>query len=95
MSLDTNRRELKYKDEIIELTSKEYSLLKYLMLNHNKVLSRNDLAEHVWDSHFEPSSNVVDVYIGYLRQKLNTYFFSTPIKTVRGHGYILNVESEK
>lgn len=78
----------------IELTAKEYALMEYFGRNAGVVLSRTQLSEHVWDMNFEPSSNVVDVYVGYLRNKIDKAWGSNFIKTMRGHGYMLDVDGE-
>jgi DNA-binding response OmpR family regulator len=96
IEIDTARKEIKVGDEPIELTTKEYALLEYFARNPGHVLSRTQLSEHVWDMNFEPSSNVVDVYIGYLRNKIDKHLTADQslIKTVRGHGYMLDVPTE-
>ena len=76
----------------IELTSKEYSLLEYLILNMGRVLSRNMILEHVWDQSFDGFSNIVDVYVGHLRTKIDDGFEPKLLKTVRGVGYVLRDE---
>ena len=76
----------------IDLTAKEYALMEYFGRNAGVVLSRTQLSEHVWDMNFEPSSNVVDVYVGYLRNKIDKPWDSSFIKTMRGHGYMLDVD---
>jgi two-component system copper resistance phosphate regulon response regulator CusR len=73
----------------IELTNKEYNLLEYLMLNANHVVTRTMLYEHVWDVHFDTFTNVVDVYINYLRNKIDKNHDKQLIHTVRGTGYML------
>jgi DNA-binding response OmpR family regulator len=73
----------------IDLTSKEYGLLEYLMRNHNTVLSRAMIAEHVWDYAFDSFTNIIDVYVNYLRKKIDKDYPSKLIHTVRGQGYIL------
>ncbi len=73
----------------IELTSKEYSLLEYLMLNANKVVTRTMISEHVWKEDFDSFTNVIDVYIKYLRNKIDKGFKKKLIHTLRGRGYIL------
>lgn len=90
LRLDPARREVQRAGQMIELTSKEYALLEYLARNAGTVVSRNQLSEHVWDMNFEPTSNVVDVYIGYLRSKIDKGFDEPMIRTVRGHGYMLD-----
>lgn len=74
----------------IELTSKEYGLLEYFMRNPNKVLTRTMISEHVWDYHFDSMTNVIDVYVNYLRKKIDKGFEPKLIHTIRGVGYILS-----
>jgi DNA-binding response OmpR family regulator len=74
----------------IELTGKEYSLLEYFMRNPDKVLTRTMISEHVWDYHFDSMTNVVDVYVNYLRRKIDKGFEPKLIHTIRGVGYILS-----
>lgn len=73
----------------IDLTSKEYGLLEYLMRNPNTVLSRAMIAEHVWDYAFDSFTNIIDVYVNYLRKKIDRDYPAKLIHTVRGQGYIL------
>ena len=73
----------------IDLTSKEYGLLEYLMRNPNTILSRAMIAEHVWDYAFDSFTNIIDVYVNYLRKKIDRDFPTKLIHTVRGQGYIL------
>ncbi len=73
----------------IELTVKEYALLEYLMRNAGNVVTRTMISEHVWDIHFDTFTNVIDVYINYLRNKIDSGFDYKMIQTVRGKGYIL------
>ena len=73
----------------IELTSKEYSLLEYLMRNAGKVVTRTMISEHVWDIDFDTFTNVIDVYINYLRNKIDSDSKKKLIQTVRGRGYLL------
>lgn len=94
LDIDPARKEVRIGGQIVELTTKEYGLLEYFARNAGTVLSRTQLSEHVWDQHFEPASNVVDVYVGYLRNKIDKRFGRTFIKTVRGHGYMLDTEDE-
>jgi heavy metal response regulator len=74
--------------EII-LTPKEFSILEYLMRNKNRIISRTKLIEHVYDYHFDPGTNVIDVYINKLRQKIDQDFPKPLIHTVRGLGYVI------
>ena len=76
----------------IPLTAKEYSLLEYLMRNAGTVVTRTMISEHVWDINFETFTNVIDVYINYLRNKIDTGHKKKLIHTVRGRGYVLKVD---
>ncbi len=78
----------------IDLTAKEYNLLEFLMRNPNRVLTRTQIAEHVWNLDFVSESNVVDVYIRYLRRKIDGENELKLIKTVRGSGYLISDEAE-
>lgn len=85
--LDKNRHEVTRAGEPIEMTPTEFALLEYLMLHPNRVLGRSLIEEQVWNYHHDPSSNVVDVYIRRLRQKIDDASDSKLIHTVRGMGY--------
>ena len=76
----------------IELTSKEYTLLEYMMRNPSKVLTRSMISEHVWDYHFDSMTNVIDVYVNYLRKKIDKDFENKLIHTIRGVGYTMKGE---
>jgi DNA-binding response OmpR family regulator len=73
----------------LKLTAQEFRLLRYLAENAGRVLSRTRLLEHVWDTHHDPGTNVVDVYVGYLRGKVDKGFERPLLHTVRGVGYVL------
>ena len=73
----------------IDLTAKEYGLLEYLVRNPNTILSRAMIAEHVWDYAFDSFTNIIDVYVNYLRKKVDKDYSTQLIHTVRGQGYIL------
>ncbi len=73
----------------IVLTSKEYALLEYFMRNPNKILTRTMIAEHVWDYTFDSFTNIIDVYVNYLRKKVDREHDKKLIHTVRGVGYVL------
>jgi len=77
------------KSKEIELTSKEYALLEYFMRNPDKVLTRTMISEHVWDYHFDSMTNVIDVYVNYLRKKIDKDFEPKLIHTIRGVGYLM------
>ena len=74
----------------IELTTKEFSLLEFLMRNQEKVMDRSAIARQVWGADFDPDSNVIDVYINHLRKKIDSPYPKKILKTVVGQGYILN-----
>ncbi|MDD2468246.1 MAG: response regulator transcription factor [Desulfobulbus sp.] len=76
----------------IQLSTKEYSLLEYLVLNNGRVISRTELTEHMYDTDFDLDSNVIDVYINYLRNKIDKGFGRNLVHTVRGAGYVLKGE---
>lgn len=78
---------------VINLSSKEFAILEYLIQNKGIVLSRSRIEEHVWDYDFEGGSNVIDVYIRYLRRKIDKDFDTKLIHTVRGSGYVLREEN--
>ncbi|OGP84276.1 MAG: DNA-binding response regulator [Deltaproteobacteria bacterium RBG_16_54_11] len=73
----------------IELTAKEYALLDYLMRHANRVVTRTMISEHVWDYHFDPMTNVIDVYVNHLRKKIDLDSSQRLIHTIRGVGYVL------
>ncbi|MBN1545778.1 MAG: response regulator transcription factor [Syntrophaceae bacterium] len=76
----------------IDLTAKEYALLEYFMRNPNETLTRTMIAEHVWDYTFDSFTNIIDVYVNYLRKKIDKDFDKKLIHTVRGAGYVLKEE---
>ena len=79
----------------IELTGKEYRLLEYLLVNKNQILSRESILNHVWGYDFDGTANVVDVYMNYLRRKIEAEGQKKLIHTVRGLGYVMRVEEDK
>ena len=92
LSLSTSTHRVKRGGREIELTAKEYALLEYFMRNPNRVLTRMLITEHVWDYHFDPSTNVIDVYVNYLRKKIDQGFEKKLIHTIRGSGYMMKDE---
>jgi two-component system copper resistance phosphate regulon response regulator CusR len=94
LAIDTRSRQAEVAGTVIPLTAKEYALLEYLVRRAGDVVSRSDIAEHVWDEHYDPMSNVVDVYIQRLRRKLETVGQGALIRTRRGEGYQLVSESQ-
>jgi two-component system, OmpR family, response regulator len=89
LSLDPARRTVTRDGTSIDLTAREFALLEYLMRRAGEVLTRTQLIEHVWDFAYDGDSNVVDVYIRYLRNKVDRPFGRDSIRTVRGAGYRL------
>jgi heavy metal response regulator len=87
LELDRLSQQVKRAGKRIDLTSKEYSLLEYLMSNAGRVLSRTMIIEHVWDQSFDGITNIVDVYVRHLRSKVDDPYDHKLIRTVRGVGY--------
>jgi two-component system OmpR family response regulator len=87
--LDPATKEVSRGGAPISLTPKEFALLEFLMEHADEVVSRTRIIEHVWDLNYDGLSNVVDVYIGYLRNKIDAPFDVPLIRTVRGAGYLL------
>lgn len=87
--LDLAKREARRNGTVIELTAKEFQLLEFLMRNAGHVLTRTQILDHVWGYNFDSFSNVVDIYVHYLRNKIDRDFDEPLIKTVRGVGYSL------
>ena len=94
LELDVRRRSVHAGARELHLSAREFTLLEYLLRHPGQVLTRTQLGEAVWGLDFEHDSNVVDVYIGYLRRKLALSEAAPAIRTVRGTGYVLSVETE-
>jgi heavy metal response regulator len=94
LALDTARHEVRRAGRLIDLSPREFALLEYLMRHPQQVLTRTQISEHVWNFDFYSETNVVDVYIGYLRRKIDRGFQPPLIHTVRGVGYRLSVEDD-
>lgn len=92
LRLDPARRTVSRGAERIDLSPREFALLDYLMRHPGRVLTRTMIAEHVWDYDFDTSTNVIDVYINYLRKKIDTGREPKLLHTMRGVGYVLNPE---
>jgi two-component system response regulator PhoP len=75
----------------VELTAYEYKVIEYLMMNPNKVVSKTEMVEHIYDQDFDLDSNVIEVFVGRLRRKMDKDNKLKPIETLRGRGYRLNV----
>jgi two-component system, OmpR family, response regulator len=87
LSLDMLKREARRGDETIDLSAREFALLEYFMRSPGRVLTRSQLGQHVWNLHFDPATNMVDVAIGRLRRKIEFNNEPALIETVRGSGY--------
>jgi DNA-binding response OmpR family regulator len=94
LEMDTVQRLVKRGDRSIDLSPREFSLLEYLMRHPNQVLSRTQIAQHVWSFDFYGDYKVIDVYIGYLRRKIDRNEPNSLIQTIRGVGYRMSAESE-
>ena len=94
LTLNTGNHGVARAGRQLSLTAKEYALLEFLMLNENRVVDRERIAQHVWDESFDPFSNVIDVYIKRLRVKLESGGRRRMIHTRRGEGYILTADAE-
>lgn len=89
LTMELSTRTVRRAGREIALSSKEYAILEYLLRNKGAVLSRRQLESHVWDYDFEGGSNIVDVYVRYLRRKIDDSFEKKLIQTVRGVGYTI------
>ncbi|HIY02847.1 MAG TPA: response regulator transcription factor [Candidatus Blautia faecipullorum] len=94
LALDIRSRIVSRAGRRIELTGKEYGLLEYLLVNKNQILSRERILNHVWGYDFEGTANVVDVYMNYLRRKIEAEDQKKLFHTVRGLGYVMRVEKD-
>jgi len=92
VALDMSRQELKVNDASIELTSYEYKIIEYLMVRAGQVISKTELTERLYDQDFERDSNVIEVFIGRLRKKMDPDNTIKPIETLRGRGYRFALE---
>ena len=92
ITIDTSGKKVSVNDEPLTLTQYEYNTLEYLALHHGEVISKNTLTEHLYQQDFDRDSNVIEVFIGRLRKKLDPNGDLKPISTVRGQGYRLNLD---
>lgn len=92
LTVDLKSHQVSRGGKIIELSGREYAILEYLMRNQGHVLSRSQIEQHVWSFDYEGGSNMVDVYIRYLRKKIDEGFPQKLIHTVRGAGYVMRAE---
>ena len=88
--LDTVAEEITLNDVRLDLTAYEYKVMEYLILNPQKIVSKTELTEHIYDQDFDLDSNVIEVFVGRLRKKLDPDGTLKPIETLRGRGYRLN-----
>ena len=93
--LDLSRQEVKVDDAVIELTSYEYKIIEYLMVRAGQVISKTELTERLYDQDFERDSNVIEVFVGRLRKKLDPDNTIKPIETLRGRGYRFGLERKQ
>jgi DNA-binding response OmpR family regulator len=94
LKLETRSRRVLVHGRDVALTAKEYAFLEYLVRHAGDVVTRSEIAEHVWDEHYDPFSNVVDVYVQRLRRKLDRPGIDSLIRTRRGEGYQLAVQTK-
>ncbi len=92
VTLDIGRQELKVNDETVDLTSFEYKIIEYLMVRAGQVISKAELTDRLYDQDFERDSNVIEVFIGRLRKKMDPENTIKPIETLRGRGYRFALE---
>ncbi len=90
MVMDLLKRSVVRGGKPVELTSKEFALLELFMRNVDRVLDRNQIAQQVWGTEFDPDSNVIDVYVNHLRKKMDQGFPKKLLRTIVGHGYVLS-----
>ena len=93
LQLDTAKKEVRVAGEMIELTAFEYKVLEYLMVNGDRVVSKTELTDHLYDQDFDRDSNVIEVFVGRLRKKVDPDGSRKPIRTVRGQGYRFAAEA--
>ena len=94
LTVNCNSHEVFRDNTSIKLSTREFTILEYMIRNKEKALSREKIEQHIWDYNYEGGTNVVDVYIRYLRKKIDDNFSPKLIHTIRGIGYILKVENE-
>jgi DNA-binding response OmpR family regulator len=95
LELDTITHIAKRNSKKIEFTAREYELIEFFLRNKNRVLTRSIIAQHVWEYNFDPESNIVDVYINRLRNKIDGGFTKKLIHSIKGVGYIIKNEEEE
>jgi two-component system response regulator PhoP len=93
--LDTARKAVRVGGAPVELTAFEYRVLEYLVLNSERVVSKTELTDHVYEQDFDRDSNVIEVFVGRLRRKLDPDGALNPIRTVRGQGYRFSLDGAR
>ena len=93
LQLDTAKKEVRVAGDMVELTAFEYKVLEYLMVNGDRVVSKTELTDHLYDQDFDRDSNVIEVFVGRLRKKVDPEGTRKPIRTVRGQGYRFAAEA--
>jgi DNA-binding response OmpR family regulator len=94
LTLDPLKRSVRRGETAIRLTPREYGLLQYLIRRHDQIVTKAEILDNVWDPAFEGGGNVVEVYIGYLRRKIDVPFGVQTLSTVRGTGYLLSADQD-
>ena len=94
LKVDLDAKTVFRDDLLIKLSGREYSILEYLIRNKGKILSRERIEDHIWNYDYEGGTNVIDVYIRYLRKKIEDNYTPKLIHTIRGLGYVLRVDNE-
>lgn len=94
LKVDLDAKTVFRDDVLIKLSGREYSILEYLIRNKGKILPRERIEDHIWNYEYEGGTNVIDVYIRYLRKKIDDSYTPKLIHTVRGLGYVLRVDNE-
>ncbi len=92
LKLNLDTKEVYRGDKMLTLTAKEFALLEYFMKNRNRVISKEEIAQNVWDIHFDTGTNIVEVYVSYLRNKIDKDFEDKYLHTRKGLGYIFREE---
>jgi DNA-binding response OmpR family regulator len=92
LRLDLNTKEIQRGNKMISLTAKEFALLEFFMLNKHRVISKEEISEKVWDLNFDTGTNIIEVYVSYLRNKIDKDFSVKLIHTKKGIGYIFREE---
>ncbi|MDO5089613.1 MAG: response regulator transcription factor [Leptotrichiaceae bacterium] len=92
--MDCDTRKVTRNGNVINLSAREFTLLEYMIRNQGRVLTREKIEEHIWNYEYEGGTNVIDVYIRYLRKKIDEAYTPKLLHTVRGVGYVLRVENE-